>query len=138
MKREKSGIINLSSTGALVVSNGSGHYLSTKVFDDFFSRTTGSYQKKKIDVLTVRPGRVTTPMLKNTVSMAHSSAQQTAEEIVNSLGRTDICYGPIFHRFQAALINAISPKIVTYFANKETELMKNNLMGFVFADLKKK
>lgn len=124
MKREKSGIINLSSTAALIMTRGSGHYVSTKTFDDFLSRTVGSSQRNKIDVVAVRPGRVTTPMLKNAVSMAHSSAQQTASEAVNSLGRTDVCYGPLFHRLQAAFINLVDPKIISFFADKENDAMK--------------
>ena len=79
MQRQKSAIINLSSIASIVTSGGAAHYHATKTFDDFFSRTLGSYTKNKLDVLTVRPGRVTTAMVKNTTSFAHSTAEQTAK-----------------------------------------------------------
>ena len=72
--------------------------------------------KHKLDVLCVRPGRVTTAMVKNTTSFSHSTAEQTAKEIVNSLGNVDICYGPLIHRLQGAGINSVDPKIVTHVA----------------------
>ncbi len=53
---------------------GVGHYSATKTFDDFFSQALEYEVRKKIDVLTVRPFYVTTPMTRNTTSLTHATA----------------------------------------------------------------
>lgn len=66
MKRgQKSGIINLSSGAAIAVFKGACNYSATKTFDDFLSRAVEYELKPKVDVLTVRPYFITSPMTKN-------------------------------------------------------------------------
>ena len=68
-------MINLSSISATFDVGGAAHYHATKTFDDFFSRTISSYNKHKIDVITVRPGRVTTPMVGNQTGANYCTAE---------------------------------------------------------------
>ena len=60
--------------------------------------------KHKVDVLTIRPGRVTTSMTGMVTDSNYSSAEQTAREAVNALGNKDIIYGPLVHRKLAVII----------------------------------
>ena len=109
---------------SIVTAGGSSNYHATKIFDDFFSRTIGSYMGDRVDVLTARPGRVTTPMLKNTTSLSHSTAQQTAKEVIDSLGNNRICYGPIIHRLQAAATGMFHEAMVSHAATVESAQMR--------------
>ena len=79
MGRNKSGIINLSSISATFDVGGAAHYHATKTFDDFFSRTVRSYLPHKLDILTVRPGRVTTPLVGNQTGPNYTTAEDTAK-----------------------------------------------------------
>ena len=120
----RSGIINLSSAASMFSYKGTAHYSATKTYDDFFSRALEPEVRHKVDVLTVRPFYVTTPMTKKTTSFMHSTAEQTAKEAINSLGNTDICYGPLMHRIQGALVKFASPKIVSKITSMEIESFK--------------
>lgn len=91
----------------MIVYEGTAHYSATKTYDDVFSEAINMEVNSKVDVLTVRPFYVSTPMTRNTVSATHALASQTAKEAVDSLGRVDICYGPFTHRLNAALINLV-------------------------------
>lgn len=118
-RKDRSGLINLSSGSAICVFKGASNYGATKTFDDFFSRAIKEEIKHKVDVLTVRPYYVTSAMTRNTTSPTHSTTEQTGTEVVNSLGNTDICYGPFSHRFQGALMCDVEPWIVTKVVNSE-------------------
>ena len=63
-------------------------------------------------------------MLKNIVTIAHCSAQQTAEDVVSSLGKVDVCYGPLSHRLQASTTIIFHPKLISLYMSKEVEIMK--------------
>jgi 17beta-estradiol 17-dehydrogenase / very-long-chain 3-oxoacyl-CoA reductase len=114
----KSGLINMSSAAGMIIYQGTAHYSATKTYDDVFSESINLEVKNNIDVLTVRPFYVSTPMTKNTTSATHATASQTAKEVVDSLGQVDICYGPFTHRINAAMINLVHEKIVSLSASK--------------------
>jgi 17beta-estradiol 17-dehydrogenase / very-long-chain 3-oxoacyl-CoA reductase len=96
----RSGIINLSSGASLANFSGCVHYSATKKFDDYLSLTLAEEFREKIDVLTVRPFMVTTPMTRNTDSIMHTPSSKCAKDIVNSLGNRDTCYGSLNHTLQ--------------------------------------
>lgn len=66
-------------------------------------------------------------MTKNTTSLTHCTAEQTAKEAVNALGNTSICYGPLMHRIQGGLVNFASPRIVSKVSSAEIEKFKAEL-----------
>ncbi len=108
----------MSSAAGMIIYQGTAHYSATKTYDDVFSESINLEVKNNIDVLTVRPFYVSTPMTKNTTSATHATASQTAKEVVDSLGQVDICYGPFTHRINAAMINLVHEKIVSLSASK--------------------
>lgn len=96
----KSGIINLSSGGAMVSYRGIAHYTSTKKYDDNLSLALADEYGHKIDFQTARPYMVTTRLTNFTDSFLHTSARSSAKQLVNSLGRKSISYGTFFHTLQ--------------------------------------
>lgn len=96
----KSGVINLSSGGAILSYAGSAHYAATKKFDDSLSLALNDEYGHKIDFLTARPYFMTTKLTNFTNSFLHTSAPNCAKRLVNSLGRRKICYGTFLHTFQ--------------------------------------
>lgn len=65
-RKDRSGLINLSSGAAMAYYAGSGHYSATKKFIDFLSQSLAYEYSSKVDVLTSRPYIVTTSMTRNT------------------------------------------------------------------------
>ena len=99
-RSQKSGIINLSSGGAMLSYSGIAHYTATKKYDDNLSLALADEYGHKVDFLTARPYMVTTRMTNFTDSFLHTSAQSSAKQLVNSLGRRAISYGTLFHTLQ--------------------------------------
>lgn len=84
----------------MVSYGGIAHYTSTKKYDDYLSLALADEYGHKIDFLTARPYMVTTRMTNFTDSFLHTSAQSSAKNMVNSLGRKAISYGTLFHTLQ--------------------------------------
>ena len=102
----------------MIVYKGTAHYSATKTFDDFFSRALSYELYPTTDVLTVRPFYVSTPMTKNITSLTFCSASDTAVEVVNALGNAGICYGPLLHRFNGALVDLANQALTTWTSSR--------------------
>ena len=61
-RTKKGAIINLSSVTSLHPLPGFAIYGAAKCFNDYFSRAIGEEYKGELDVLSVQPGWVATPM----------------------------------------------------------------------------
>lgn len=73
------------------------NYCSTKLFDDFLSRSLEYEYGNKVDFLSVRPALVTTSMARNLNSFLHVSKNQCAKGALNSLGRYSQYSGSWWH-----------------------------------------
>lgn len=109
----KSGIINLSSGGAILSYAGSAHYAATKKYDDNLSLALVDEYGHKIDFLTARPYFISTRLTNFTDSFLHTSAPNCAKRLVNSLGRRKICYGTFLHTFQGVGTSNVNDKVLT-------------------------
>ena len=63
-RNKKSAIINLSSSAIDVPYNGYHAYSASKAYDDYLSRCL-SYEYPKLDIISLRPSEVSTPMTSN-------------------------------------------------------------------------
>jgi len=64
-RQYRSAVINMASYAAMKPTPGMAIYAATKAFNDFISRALAEEFKDKIDFLSVRPKRVSTPMTEN-------------------------------------------------------------------------
>lgn len=62
-KNFRSAILNLSSCTGYYVCHGNGTYTSSKIMQDIYSRTLSIENRDRIDILSVRPFGVRTPMM---------------------------------------------------------------------------
>jgi hypothetical protein len=65
----------------------------------------------KFDILSVKPGLVTTAMARNLTSFVHSSKNSTAKGALNALGRYSTFAGSKWHELQDIIVNLV-PEIV--------------------------
>lgn len=124
MKRTKpSAIINLSSVAGTMAFKGYATYCAGKAFDDFFSRTLSEemnlYNRAgkcpKIDVLSLRPAYVETPLASAVKSKPMCiTARECATAALNSLGKINASHCHPKHWIFVGM-NKIFPQ---YFINK--------------------
>lgn len=62
-KNHRSAILNLSSCTGVFISQGNGTYTASKMMQDIYSRTLSIENRDKIDIISVRPFGVRTPMM---------------------------------------------------------------------------
>jgi short-subunit dehydrogenase len=90
----KSGIINVSSVEAKYLDASDTVYASTKAFTDFFSRGLNFELKEKIDVLSLRPGTVSTKMTGLPAStFTVTKPDATVKDALRDLGHEVYTYG---------------------------------------------
>lgn len=94
-KKERSAIINLSSTAEMVYTPDLAVYSATKRYNSFFSEATAYEYKKAIDIATIKPGVVRTDLATNlngTRLPLVVNVDDYAKALVGSL-RTGVSYG---------------------------------------------
>jgi len=93
-RKTKSGIINVSSVEAKYLNAADTVYASTKAFTDFFSRGLNFELRDKIDVLSLRPGAVSTKMTGLPASTFKvTKPDDTVKDALRDLGREVYTYG---------------------------------------------
>lgn len=90
-------IINLSSFISGYPAKNTANYSSTKLFDDFLSRSIRNEHKDKIDFLSLRPALVTSLMTRKTDSFLHASPKQCVQGALKRVGKRNHCYGHWSH-----------------------------------------
>ena len=96
----RSAIINLSSYSKLIHLIESSGYCSTKLFDDFLSKTLAYEYDHKIDIISSTPNLVSTPLTRNVKTLLHINKNQTAKATLKDLGHTKSTYGHWSHHIQ--------------------------------------
>jgi len=101
-------------------------YAGTKGYDQWFSLALGDELKENVDVLTVQPGLVATPMTsKYSKNVKAVSPKEHVEGALKYLGRERYAYGARSHAFQGLLINFIPWRFMT----RAREAVNNKLHG---------
>lgn len=108
LKRGKSAVINVSSLlGGRPIPYGV-MYSSTKAFDDFFSRCLNTEYRGKIDVMSFRPGSVTSQLtFRRNPGLITLSAEDCVEGCLKSLGKRSFTAGHFKHEWQRIFIDLI-------------------------------
>jgi 17beta-estradiol 17-dehydrogenase / very-long-chain 3-oxoacyl-CoA reductase len=112
-RKQRSGVINLSSGAATGYYAGSSHYSATKKLADYISQSVGYECRELVDVLTARPYMVTTAMTHNVRATYTTTAEKCAKSIVDSLGHRTICYGSFLHNLQGVAADFFHPELVS-------------------------
>lgn len=100
-RTSRSAIITLSSFSIYADLRGSANYCSTKLYNDIFSRSIEYECSHKIDLLSVRPALVTTPLTRSTSSWLHASKNQCAGGSLKHLGYNSSTNGFWWHELQS-------------------------------------
>lgn len=83
-------------------------YTASKAFDDFLGRSL-SYDYPKIDIMTLRPSEVSTPMTSNKpLDIFTISPETCVEGTLRDLGWEKETNGAINHKIQSWLISLVS------------------------------
>jgi len=102
LKREKkSAIIDLSSVASVHPIPHYSMYSATKTFNKFISQALrAEFADKNIDVMTMTPCYVTSPMTLNTTNLLFITAKQCADASLKKLGYEAVTFGHWYHCFQ--------------------------------------
>lgn len=111
LRSHRSAIICLSSSSINLRLSRSANYCSTKLFDHAFAKSLHYEWQHKLDILSVKPGLVTTAMARNLTSFVHSSKNSTAKGALRALGRYNTYAGSKWHELQDIIVSFI-PEIV--------------------------
>ncbi|KAL4476520.1 hypothetical protein ABPG74_010253 [Tetrahymena malaccensis] len=131
---KKSGIINLSSVSTVISMAGFHMYTGSKMFNDYFSKSIGEEYKGIIDVLSLKPGYVDTPLVSSIKDKRLCiSPQECANAALNKLGRFEETNGHYKHMYtsfiQKLFKSAINNKIrkICQSQREKTELPQDKV-----------
>ncbi|KAL4473214.1 hypothetical protein ABPG72_015595 [Tetrahymena utriculariae] len=97
-RKQKGAIINLSSITSLTPLAGFILYGASKLFNDYFSRALEEEYKGKLDVISVKPGWVATPMTDGMKKkQLEITPQQCVSSVLRQLGRVSVTAGHFQH-----------------------------------------
>ncbi|EAR88260.1 oxidoreductase, short chain dehydrogenase/reductase family protein (macronuclear) [Tetrahymena thermophila SB210] len=103
---KKSGIINLSSVSTVASMAGFHIYTSTKIFNDYFSKSIGEEYKGIIDVMSLKPGFVDTPLASSYKQKIFCiTPQECTNAALNYLGRYEETNGHYKHMYSSFTLN---------------------------------
>ncbi|KAL4473215.1 hypothetical protein ABPG72_015596 [Tetrahymena utriculariae] len=109
---KKSGIVNLSSVSTIISMPAFHMYSGTKVFNDYFSKSMGEEYKGIIDVLSLKPAYVDTPLVSQIKEKKLCiSPQECANAALNNLGRYEETNGHYKHMFASFIQNMFKSAI---------------------------
>ena len=111
----RSGIINLSSYSKLLRLVESSGYCSTKLFDEFLSKTLAYEYEHKIDILSSTPNLVSTPLTRNAKTLLHINKNQTAKGTLKDLGHVKTTYGHWSHHLQGTVTECVEDTYILQF-----------------------
>ncbi|CAD8167445.1 unnamed protein product [Paramecium octaurelia] len=109
-KRERSGVINLSSLTGRFAYPYYQVYCATKAFNDYFTRSL-QIEVENVDFLSLRPGFVQTAMVKNQTDPLTVSTQQCVKSALFQLGNKEATAGHIIHRIQTFIFSLAEGKL---------------------------
>ncbi|EWS76394.1 oxidoreductase, short chain dehydrogenase/reductase family protein (macronuclear) [Tetrahymena thermophila SB210] len=126
-RKQKGAIINLSSVTSLTPLAGFILYGASKLFNDYFSRALEEEYKGKLDVISVKPGWVATPMTdKMKKKQLEITPQQCASSVLRQLGRISVTAGHFQHEIATFVqlktqnkINNVMRRVITNILNKD-------------------
>lgn len=107
-RKSRSAILNVASGAGVYVSQGNGTYSTSKAIFDHYSRTMAIENRDKIDVLTVRPLGVRTPMMKMKKGPFMISPQDCVISSLADLGKVDTTFTGFMHKVQASFLEQMS------------------------------
>lgn len=81
-------------------------YSASKAFDDFLSRSL-SYEYPELDIISLRPSEVSTPMTCFKKDIFTITPERCAEGLLKDLTYQRTSNGPICHQLQANFYNAV-------------------------------
>ncbi|KAL4476518.1 hypothetical protein ABPG74_010251 [Tetrahymena malaccensis] len=111
-RKQKSAIINLSSLSCNSPMVGYAMYGASKSFNDYFSRSLSEEYKGRLDILSVRPGWVNTPMTDGiNEKFFEITPEQCAHNVLRQLGRTNLTYGHYKHQLTAFFSDLVINKL---------------------------
>ncbi|EAR88258.2 oxidoreductase, short chain dehydrogenase/reductase family protein (macronuclear) [Tetrahymena thermophila SB210] len=120
-RKQKSAIINLSSMSSYLIFAGFAMYGGTKSFNDYFSRSLSEEYKGKLDVLSVKPGWVNTPMTDGIPGkFLEITPEQCASNILKQLGRTNLTFGHYKHEM-TAFVNYLTIDMINNLQRKNMQ-----------------
>jgi len=103
-REHRSAIINMASAAALAPKPGMAIYAATKAFNDFLSRALSVEFKDQIDVISVRPKRVSTKMTKNVENQQEDwhwvQPDEVVEQVLVDLGHEQVTMGHWKHELK--------------------------------------
>ncbi|EAR88259.1 oxidoreductase, short chain dehydrogenase/reductase family protein (macronuclear) [Tetrahymena thermophila SB210] len=109
---KKSGIINLSSVSTVISMAGFHMYTGTKMFNDYFSKSMGEEYKGIIDVMSLKPGFVDTPLVSSVKEKRLCiQPQECANAALNYLGRYEETNGHYKHMYGSFTQSILKPVI---------------------------
>jgi len=109
-KQKRSAILNLSSCNGVFIIHGNGTYSPSKMMQDIYSRTLAIENRDKIDILSVRPFGVRTPMLKMMKGKFIITPKDCVISTLADLGKYDTTWTGFKHKMQGAYLGRKNEK----------------------------
>lgn len=97
-RKNRGAIINLSSCGGVFICQGTASYSPSKVMMDIYSRTLSIENRDKIDIISVRPFGVSTPMLSMKKSKYIITPKDCAFSSLADVGSADESWSGFLHK----------------------------------------
>ena len=117
-KKIRSIIINLSSMVAHFATPGQANYPATKIFDDLFTKSIYYELKPKgVDVLTVRPGFVSTGINNMPVTFGKVTTADICARGILSKATSFETYGANLHEFHGLIVDFLLGKLIAKLNN---------------------
>lgn len=125
---QHSAIISLSSFASTFPLALSSVYSATKIFNDYLSRGIKSELiGHKVDVLSVRPLYVATPMTRNTLKeFGEITVKESVKGALKCLGQDEFTYGHWKHELQAFIMNYIPGSVKNMIRLRTNKKIKIN------------
>ena len=94
--------MNISSCSGVFICHGGGTYSPSKVMLDIYSRTMSIENRDKVDVISVRPFGVKTPMMDMKKGVYMITPQDCVVSSLADLGVADVTWTGFKHKVQAS------------------------------------
>lgn len=101
-RTERSALLNITSCGGVFICHGIGTYPFSKVMLDIYTQTIAHENRDKIDVLSVRPFGVKTPMMGMKKGKQMITPKDCAISSLADLGKSDATWTGFKHKLQGS------------------------------------
>jgi 17beta-estradiol 17-dehydrogenase / very-long-chain 3-oxoacyl-CoA reductase len=88
-------------------------YSASKAFDDYLSRAL-SYEYPELDIISLRPSEVSTPMTCHKKDFLTISPDECAEGLLKDLSYEKTSNGPISHKLQSGFYQIVPERLFNY------------------------